>query len=63
MSDKKIYDLLNLLEFAEGAIMDAILSEDGLDGDSGMRVLRAISQELRKNGRNSSFPLAPQEEV
>jgi len=56
-------ELLDILEFAEGTIMDAILSEDGLDGDAGMRVLKMISDSLVKYGRISSFTQIPKEEV
>ena len=56
-------DLLDLLEFAEGALIDSISCEDGLDGNTGLRVLKMISDELIKHGRLSSFTQIPKEEV
>lgn len=39
------------LEFAQGAILDAIGLEDGLDGQAGARVLQIIRAALLANGR------------
>lgn len=43
--------LLDCLEFAHGAIIDAILTEDGLDGDTGLKIIRMIEEQLTKNKR------------
>jgi hypothetical protein len=42
---------LTALEFAAGAIIDAIADEDGLDGLAGARVLQMIDAALLANGR------------
>ena len=41
---------LEALEFAEGAIIDAIAHEDGLDGATGYAVLQMIWPQLKKHG-------------
>ena len=45
--------LLEALEFCEGAILDAIACEDGLDGAAGYRVLMMIWPVLEKHGLTS----------
>lgn len=42
---------LDALEFAQGAILDAISLEDGLDGEAGHRVILMIREALKANGR------------
>ncbi len=42
---------LQALEFAHGAILDAIGLDDGLDGQAGQAVLRLIRAALTANGR------------
>lgn len=50
---------LTALEFAHGAILDAIGLEDGLDGRAGERVLGMINAALIANGRQPlSMPAA-----
>ena len=51
----ELNNALDALEFAEGAIADAIMLEDGLDGGTGMEVLKMISAVLVEAGRTSSY--------
>lgn len=44
-------ELLDALEFAEGAILDAIAHEDGLDGATGYEVLKMIWEQLDQHNR------------
>jgi hypothetical protein len=66
-AEARLAALHSALLFAQGAIEDAILSEDGLDGDTGSRVLHIIeeavtlgtfdnqpSHSLRRNSPESS---------
>lgn len=41
--------LLDCLEFAHGAIIDAIATEDGLDGSAGESVILMIEEQLEKH--------------
>ena len=41
---------MDALQFAEGAIIDAVAHEDGLDGAAGYAVLQIIWTELKKHG-------------
>lgn len=43
--------LLDALEFARGAIVDAICLEDGLDGADGEAVLGVVDDQLKAHGR------------
>lgn len=47
---------LDALEFAVGAIWDAIGAEDGLDGGVGEKVLALMYAALRVNGRQVCIP-------
>ena len=51
--DKTIRDLLDVIEFCEGALVDAFAAEDGLDGSAAEAVAKMASNELVKNGRVS----------
>lgn len=44
-------ELLDVIEFARGAIIDACYHEDGLDEKDGSAVIRMINNELLKHGR------------
>jgi len=55
-----VSELLDLLEIAEGALIDSISCEDGLDGDTGLRVLKMISGALVTHGRLSLFVQVPE---
>ena len=46
---------LDALEFAEGAIVDAITLEDGLDVTTGLEVLKRVGTVLVDAGRTSSY--------
>jgi hypothetical protein len=46
-----IHALVEALEFAKGAIRDAICLEDGLDGLAGERVIQMIDRAIYKGGK------------
>jgi len=48
----RVDELLDCLEFAHGAIIDAIGTEDGLDGSAGEAVLNMIEEQLTKHKRD-----------
>ena len=50
---KTIRDLLDVIEFCEGALIDSYAAEDGLDGAAAEAVARMASYELVKHGRHS----------
>ncbi|KKN79813.1 hypothetical protein LCGC14_0336680 [marine sediment metagenome] len=50
-----VADLLDALEFAEGALLDSFASEDGLDGEAARRVALMCSDLLTKHGRISAY--------
>lgn len=53
--DEPSDDALDALGAAEAALMDACVSEDGLDGDDALCVAHMCSDALRKHGRRSKF--------
>jgi len=50
--DVNLRQLLDCLEFAHGAIGDAIATEDGLDGAAGEKVIEMIEEQLAKHKVN-----------
>ncbi len=54
-TETEIVDLLDTLEFAEGALLDAFNSEDGLDGEAAREVAIMCSDLLIKHGRVSVY--------
>lgn len=60
---KQSGELLDALGHAEKAIMEAVLTEDGLDGDHGIDRLREIASLLIMHKRDSAFSNMPKEEV
>ena len=61
--DEKLKQALDALEFAEGAILDAIFEEDGLDKDTAIAVLQIISSVLLENNIKSAFLEAQKQEA
>lgn len=56
MSDKKLIDeILDVLEFCEGALVDFCANEEGLDPEAARRVAWMASEVLVKNGRQSNL--------
>jgi hypothetical protein len=51
---KALNDVLEALQFAEGALLDAVACEDGLDGETGLRIAKMASEQLLKHGRPSA---------
>jgi len=47
----EIDGLLDLLEFCKAGLEDAILLEDGLDGETGTKLIEWIEEELENAGR------------
>jgi len=53
-SDSKVVsELLDVIEFCEGALMDHFASEDGLDCEAARRIAFMCSDVIVKNGRTS----------
>ncbi len=55
--EEVVEQLLDLLLLSEHAIMEAILSEDGLDGDHGREVVEVVSDVLLKHMRESRWDM------
>lgn len=58
--EEKIKKLVDALEFAQGAIFDAIFTEDGLDGAAGEKVLKVIVSSLYFANHPEAIRLRPQ---
>ncbi len=54
-AETEIADLLDVLEFAEGALLDSFASEDGLDGEAARLIALMCSVLLVKHNRVSAY--------
>ena len=62
LSEEVVEQLLDLLLLSERAIMEAILSEDGLAANHGREVVEAVSDVLMKHMRESRWHILAVEE-
>lgn len=51
----QVSELLDVIEFCEGALLDAVASEAGLDGQAGLGIAKMASDVLVKHKRTSVF--------